>query len=175
LLPPAPAVNNFATIFYSIDTSSSIKSTMISETSMLPLTSPPTRSHRPSGVDALSNDSSEEEVTSTLSVITKTEPHLWFPTTIAVAPGSKSADGPMLTTSGAPTTLSKVIVPNNGDPFSSGGHHGYQDDTQKSTTAGLVSGVVAAGAMYGLVIFVIARRCKRKKQARWQKSVLSTR
>ncbi|KAL2260471.1 hypothetical protein VTK26DRAFT_5504 [Humicola hyalothermophila] len=53
----------------------------------------------------------------------------------------------------------------NSDPFgNSGNTGGDQSGAQRGTTAGIVSGAVAVAAAYGAVMFVVARRYKRKKQ-----------
>jgi hypothetical protein len=55
----------------------------------------------------------------------------------------------------------------NSDPFGTSGDSGSggQSSTQRGTTAGIVSGAVAVAAAYGVVMFVVARRYKRKKQS----------
>lgn len=52
----------------------------------------------------------------------------------------------------------------NSDPFGNSGNSGGQSSAQRGTTAGIVSGAVAVAAAYGVVMFVVARRYKRKKQ-----------
>ncbi|KAK4041365.1 hypothetical protein C8A01DRAFT_14874 [Parachaetomium inaequale] len=63
----------------------------------------------------------------------------------------------------------------NSDPFGSSGgdNSGGQSGTQRGTTAGIVSGAVAVAAAYGVVMFVVARRYKRKKQAHRRASSIS--
>jgi hypothetical protein len=63
----------------------------------------------------------------------------------------------------------------NSDPFGSSGgdSSGSQSGTQRGTTAGIVSGAVAVAAAYGVVMFVVARRYKRKKQAHRRASSIS--
>jgi hypothetical protein len=63
--------------------------------------------------------------------------------------------------------------PNN-DPFGgTGGDNGSQSGAQRGTTAGIVSGAVAVAAAYGVVMFVVARRYKRKKQSHRRASSIS--
>jgi hypothetical protein len=50
----------------------------------------------------------------------------------------------------------------NSDPFNNPQNNG--NGSQKGTTAGIVTGAVFVAAAYGVVMFVIARRYKRKKQ-----------
>jgi hypothetical protein len=63
----------------------------------------------------------------------------------------------------------------NSDPFGGGGGSGdsSQSGAQKGTTAGIVSGAVAVAAAYGVVMFVVARRYKRKRQAHRRASSIS--
>jgi hypothetical protein len=64
----------------------------------------------------------------------------------------------------------------NSDPFGgSGGDSGAngQSGAQKGTTAGIVSGAVAVAAAYGVVMFVVARRYKRKRMAHRRASSIS--
>lgn len=62
----------------------------------------------------------------------------------------------------------------NSNPFgSSNDDANSQTGAQKGTTAGIVSGAVAVAAAYGVVMFVIARRYKRKKQAHRRASSIS--
>jgi hypothetical protein len=62
----------------------------------------------------------------------------------------------------------------NNDPFGgSGGDNGSQSGAQRGTTAGIVSGAVAVAAAYGVVMFVVARRYKRKKQSHRRASSIS--
>jgi hypothetical protein len=62
----------------------------------------------------------------------------------------------------------------NSDPFSGGGDNGSGGSSSaKGTTAGIVSGAVAVAAAYGVVMFVVARRYKRKKQAHRRASSIS--
>jgi hypothetical protein len=61
-----------------------------------------------------------------------------------------------------------------GDPFAgSGGNSDGQSGAQRGTTAGIVSGAVAVAAAYGVVMFVVARRYKRKKQSHRRASSIS--
>jgi len=67
----------------------------------------------------------------------------------------------------------------NSDPFgtsgdSNSGTSGGQSSSQRGTTAGIVSGAVAVAAAYGVVMFVVARRYKRKKQSHRRASSIST-
>lgn len=62
----------------------------------------------------------------------------------------------------------------NSNPFGSGTDEaGSQSGAQRGTTAGIVSGAVAVAAAYGVVMFVVARRYKRKKQAHRRASSIS--
>lgn len=61
----------------------------------------------------------------------------------------------------------------NSDPFSTDGGSDGQSSAQRGTTAGIVSGAVAVAAAYGVVMFVVARRYKRKKQAHRRASSIS--
>jgi hypothetical protein len=63
----------------------------------------------------------------------------------------------------------------NSDPFGTSGDNGSdsQSSTQRGTTAGIVSGAVAVAAAYGVVMFVVARRYKRKKQSHRRASSIS--
>jgi hypothetical protein len=63
----------------------------------------------------------------------------------------------------------------NSDPFGTSGdsNSGGQSSSQRGTTAGIVSGAVAVAAAYGVVMFVVARRYKRKKQAHRRASSIS--
>ncbi len=67
----------------------------------------------------------------------------------------------------------------NSDPFGNNagtdsGSGGGQSSSQRGTTAGIVSGAVAVAAAYGVVMFVVARRYKRKKQSHRRASSIST-
>lgn len=67
----------------------------------------------------------------------------------------------------------------NSDPFGTSGDSGSsgssgQSSTQRGTTAGIVSGAVAVAAAYGVVMFVVARRYKRKKQSHRRASSISS-
>jgi len=66
----------------------------------------------------------------------------------------------------------------NSDPFGTSGDNnnnsGGQSGAQRGTTAGIVSGAVAVAAAYGVVMFVLARRYKRKKQSHRRASSISS-
>ncbi len=64
----------------------------------------------------------------------------------------------------------------NSDPFGSSGgtDNSGQSSSQRGTTAGIVSGAVAVAAAYGVVMFVVARRYKRKKQSHRRASSISS-
>lgn len=63
----------------------------------------------------------------------------------------------------------------NSDPFGTNGNSDAsgQSSSQRGTTAGIVSGAVAVAAAYGVVMFVVARRYKRKKQSHRRASSIS--
>lgn len=65
----------------------------------------------------------------------------------------------------------------NSDPFGSGGggggNSGGPSGAQRGTTAGIVTGAVAVAAAYGVVMFVVARRYKRKQQGHRRASSIS--
>ncbi|KAL2016037.1 hypothetical protein VTK56DRAFT_4327 [Thermocarpiscus australiensis] len=65
-------------------------------------------------------------------------------------------------------------VPNS-DPFNTNDNNdsGSQSGAQRGTTAGIVSGAVAVAAAYGVVMFVVARRYKRKRLAHRRASSIS--
>jgi hypothetical protein len=54
----------------------------------------------------------------------------------------------------------------NSNPFDTGNNSGdSQSGAQRGTTAGIVGGSIAVAAAYGMVMFVVARRYKRKRLA----------
>lgn len=62
----------------------------------------------------------------------------------------------------------------NGDPFNGGASgQGGQSGSSQGATAGIVGGAICVAAAYGAVMFIIARRYKRKKQAHRRTSSVS--
>ncbi len=92
---------------------------------------------------------------------------------IDIVLGSYPADGG---SAAGPSPSGATANPSpNSDPFNGNdATSSPESSTQRGTTVGIVTGSVAVAAAYGAVMFILARRYKRKKQAHRRASSISS-